>query len=102
MIRRPPRSTLVPNTTLSRSLGVVGDRRAGCDAQLMRHEVATLHHPEGDLPAVTRPGALRRPDPVFIPLDRKSTRLNTSHPNILHDAFNLKKLNFSSIHWLLT
>src|SRR5437660_5807425 len=67
MIRRPPRSTLFPYTTLFRSAGVPADRtQAG--------------GPGGGL----RQGRDRR-------LDRKSTRLNSSHVAISYAVFCLKK-----------
>src|SRR3712207_8177682 len=79
MIRRPPRSTLFPYTTLFRSTGPLG----------VFHEVA-----EGD--------AIRRDDitaqntvlafgHVLARTDRKSTRLNSSHANISYAVFCLKK-----------
>src|SRR2546428_8905323 len=69
MIRRPPRSTLFPYTTLFRSMGV-GELRA--DDQVERHgrEVG------------------RR---VVAREDRKSTRLNSSHDQISYAVFCLKK-----------
>src|SRR3712207_8576094 len=77
MIRRPPRSTLFPYTTLFRSRGhgrPPGQRlppaRAG--PRLRRGE---------DPPAGQRPDAA----------DRKSTRLNSSHANISYAVFCLKK-----------
>src|SRR3712207_8597655 len=86
MIRRPPRSTLFPYTTLFRSLGleaavdprhgeqpharvevlVEGRRRLRADAVGDRHLVAVVQ-------------------------DRKSTRLNSSHANISYAVFCLKK-----------
>src|SRR5688572_30905660 len=81
MIRRPPRSTLFPYTTLFRSAGVV--RRAGyCRAA--RHDPwrqSRSHPPRW--PAMDR---LRRDSP-----DRKSTRLNSSHSQISYAVFCLKK-----------
>src|SRR4051794_41684081 len=72
MIRRPPRSTLFPYTTLFRSLlRVVHERR---DAELALGEV--VGRAEVD---------------VGIALDRKSTRLNSSHPSISYAVFCLKK-----------
>src|SRR3712207_8152533 len=85
MIRRPPRSTLFPYTTLFRSLVRAGlrgghhlaeaeqqlDERAGVDVDLVR-EVA-----EGGAPGQAE--------------DRKSTRLNSSHANISYAVFCLKK-----------
>src|SRR2546422_8493608 len=65
MIRRPPRSTLFPYTTLFRSLG-------------------ELHEP---LPG----GCDRRVISTLFGLDRKSTRLNSSHGYISYAVFCLKK-----------
>src|SRR2546427_4953551 len=72
MIRRPPRSTLFPYTTLFRSLLMVGIRRS-------------LVELDDD---VNR-GA------VMAALDRKSTRLNSSHSQISYAVFCLKKKNFT-------
>src|SRR5437868_9467380 len=74
MIRRPPRSTLFPYTTLFRS--PVPDQQA-----------AVLRLRRGDRPAVgRRDRAHRRGDG-----DRKSTRLNSSHVSISYAVFCLKK-----------
>src|SRR5258705_5073628 len=77
MIRRPPRSTLFPYTTLFRSVHH-GDHRA---------EVADH-----------RQQALARPAPVHVAvsLDRKSTRLNSSHLGISYAVFCLKKKNIKA------
>src|SRR2546430_13400533 len=73
MIRRPPRSTLFPYTTLFRSLRGRRDRlHVGDDAR----RGLRLHEPDGDLDG-------RR--------DRKSTRLNSSHSQISYAVFCLKK-----------
>src|SRR2546423_6563774 len=88
MIRRPPRSTLFPYTTLFRSLLAVGSRL--CRAVFHRHHVARLRR--------GGPGARRErlPDtsaPLRRPArggDRKSTRLN-SHSQISYAVFCLKK-----------
>src|SRR2546430_7546900 len=69
MIRRPPRSTLFPYTTLFRSVIEVRPRRG---------KAGGAH---GDEP----PG----PPPVLT--DRKSTRLNSSHSQISYAVFCLKK-----------
>src|SRR5258707_10621105 len=74
MIRRPPRSTLFPYTTLFRS-DSIGRVRLPADG-----------------PA--RAGRLQR-DRRAQPLDRKSTRLNSSHANISYAVFCLKKKNTS-------
>src|SRR5690554_7708016 len=70
MIRRPPRSTLFPYTTLFRSRGEVVGGPA--------------------VPAPGRPGAL-------LPRDRKSTRLNSSHVRISYAVFCLKKKNHNTV-----
>src|SRR5947209_14250226 len=65
MIRRPPRSTLFPYTTLfrsARSLGARGEDAGACGEDVRRRRV-----------------------------DRKSTRLNSSHANISYAVFCLKK-----------
>src|SRR3712207_7420362 len=91
MIRRPPRSTLFPYTTLFRSYGPRdGVRRAG------RGGAAADAGPVPGAPAPRRaaaPGAgLRLGDHVGY-RDRKSTRLNSSHANISYAVFCLKKKN---------
>src|SRR3712207_6993521 len=79
MIRRPPRSTLFPYTTLFRSAGL-GARPARRLGRLLRVEAVVDHqgqHLEVDLDLVVA--------------DRKSTRLNSSHANISYAVFCLKK-----------
>src|SRR5438445_9224798 len=75
MIRRPPRSTLFPYTTLFRSQAHRGAGRGG-----RRDRFAECQ--------VQRGTDIRRIDPVE---DRKSTRLNSSHANISYAVFCLKK-----------
>src|SRR3712207_8540389 len=87
MIRRPPRSTLFPYTTLFRSRAHGGGRSAHCEAafdDLLLH--ALLQLLEGADLDLTHPLAA---DAVL--LDRKSTRLNSSHANISYAVFCLKK-----------
>src|SRR3712207_7922511 len=96
MIRRPPRSTLFPYTTLFRSEAQPRDRGAPLP-------VPHRHGPGGGLghPVVAQPverQLLHRnapPAPVHRhvehPEDRKSTRLNSSHANISYAVFCLKK-----------
>src|SRR2546430_11733309 len=69
MIRRPPRSTLFPYTTLFRSLS---------GGQQSLHRRGALHHP-------------RRHPSRRTGRDRKSTRLNSSHSQISYAVFCLKK-----------
>src|SRR2546429_3216766 len=85
MIRRPPRSTLFPYTTLFRSHGVDDDIALG-DALQRRfvlvidgHAVQEIEHDLGEVV-----------DDLVIG-DRKSTRLNSSHGYISYAVFCLKK-----------
>src|SRR3712207_8492542 len=82
MIRRPPRSTLFPYTTLFRSL--VRDPVQRAIPQYRDHQA------EG---TETRPleEAIVDPASQYISRDRKSTRLNSSHANISYAVFCLKK-----------
>src|SRR3712207_7532828 len=100
MIRRPPRSTLFPYTTLFRSLG--GSAVAGCHAirDLADQTPHALDEAAGALHAFLGPDhvALRRRVGEHEPArgvgavgDRKSTRLNSSHANISYAVFCLKK-----------
>src|SRR3712207_7583533 len=87
MIRRPPRSTLFPYTTLFRSV----------TDQTSAHDPLAGYVPAGyDLDAAAE---LREADPeryisearASMARDRKSTRLNSSHANISYAVFCLKK-----------
>src|SRR3712207_8170848 len=86
MIRRPPRSTLFPYTTLFRS--GFNDRR-GTRWKLSAIPLGGYVRFEGD------ENAASLPDPKALaetpPSDRKSTRLNSSHANIAYAVFCLKK-----------
>src|SRR3712207_8450375 len=97
MIRRPPRSTLFPYTTLFRSAGDDGMvRRWNLNGKLLQEFKAH----EGSI------GSVR-----FSPIDgkqlatsgdRKSTRLNSSHANISYAVFCLKKKKKSNYLTLKT
>src|SRR3712207_8296770 len=90
MIRRPPRSTLFPYTTLFRSLQVVGGdaRRGDEDPALPRERLLPAPVEEiGDVGVLLRLGQVALEEPR----DRKSTRLNSSHANISYAVFCLKK-----------
>src|SRR3712207_8319766 len=100
MIRQPPRSSLLPYTTLFRSLqlealavahgcreggpALLEPRRLGRDRRVLVAEV---------LLAERRQRAIggERPERGGAAVDRKSTRLNSSHANISYAAFCLKK-----------
>src|SRR3712207_8196918 len=95
MIRRPPRSTLFPYTTLFRSITVVV---APCRPPSWHDEVAQRVEQRGrrgdrEGPAAVARGVL---DDGGAGLDRKSTRLNSSHANISYAVFCLKKKNRGS------
>src|SRR3712207_9014711 len=94
MIRRPPRSTLFPYTTLFRSHPGVARRRI-CRRTQFDHvldlEPVGAQQPDPvAVPEVERDRAVGPIDPVQ-PEDRKSTRLNSSHANISYAVFCLKK-----------
>src|SRR2546430_9136361 len=86
MIRRPPRSTLFPYTTLFRSMSLRKRKRALLSLSIHEGRSATLRttrfHP---------PGSWERPD-------RKSTRLNSSHSQISYAVFCLKKKKHPTSH----
>src|SRR3712207_8344369 len=98
MIRRPPRSTLFPYTTLFRS------------HQLEHAELERLDRPRVE--PVAQHERLRRTQPpgrrhllrlhhvpfsVAMAPDRKSTRLNSSHANISYAVFCLKKKKYNEL-----
>src|SRR5690348_17681729 len=99
MIRRPPRSTLFPYTTLFRSLVDQVDRLVGQVAVLdvaVGEDRGRAQRLVGDLAAVVRLVAVAQAaqdlDGVVDRYeDRKSTRLNSSHPSISYAVFCLKK-----------
>src|SRR3712207_6931494 len=85
MIRRPPRSTLFPYTTLFRSAAAPErDHRPHEEpVERLALDRALLH--------LAAPGAGLLPARLDELLDRKSTRLNSSHANISYAVFCLKK-----------
>src|SRR3712207_7435646 len=89
MIRRPPRSTLFPYTTLFRSIedtvvGIVIEETHGLKLRLVDPNV------EGNM-LVHGIAKLRIVPNCIFGRDRKSTRLNSSHANISYAVFCLKK-----------
>src|SRR2546422_8371472 len=93
MIRRPPRSTLFPYTTLFRS------RNPVTKGQQVVEKFSQSKIPLGQVVEEERPARLQQPyglgypplAPVQILPDRKSTRLNSSHGYISYAVFCLKK-----------
>src|SRR2546430_5835202 len=97
MIRRPPRSTLFPYTTLFRSL--FADVRSGhCGGRIPRS--SPLEATEEEL---MRNAVVTEQAPKPMGPDRKSTRLNSSHSQISYAVFCLKKKKYiqalPSIHY---
>src|SRR3712207_8030651 len=92
MIRRPPRSTLFPYTTLFRSLARSGDHRAHCHqdawSEIAEHSLSPNRWSVGEDETDRVDGGASCSD--GLP-DRKSTRLNSSHANISYAVFCLKK-----------
>src|SRR5256885_6804578 len=93
MIRRPPRSTLFPYTTLFRSLRAAAGLDQGCtvarcdldgSGAVTVSDGVNVLRVAADLPAFTA-------CPLVPALDRKSTRLNSSHLVISYAVFCLKK-----------
>src|SRR2546422_8530670 len=88
MIRRPPRSTLFPYTTLFRSHAAAGTEaeRIGCGhTGEVRHDQVVL------------PGG-QAEEGLNVLVDRKSTRLNSSHGYISYAVFCLKKKKKRNCH----
>src|SRR3712207_8319267 len=102
MIRRPPRSTLFPYTTLFRSIS-----RVGIDllVERTRPQVALRGERPQDGPLDAERGGKPQDDSSSSSawasrrsrVDRKSTRLNSSHANISYAVFCLKKKKNLSI-----
>src|SRR3712207_7659433 len=95
MIRRPPRSTLFPYTTLFRSVLQPDLRRAPPQLGRIGGGGAAVGRPhrgrrQPGVESLLRHGA-RRYRRAMRPIDRKSTRLNSSHANISYAVFCLEK-----------
>src|SRR2546428_9480279 len=90
MIRRPPRSTLFPYTTLFRS-----GRVSVCGFDPQRDSAALRHEIGAALQSTSLPDKLRVMEALRLnraaDRDRKSTRLNSSHDQISYAVFCLKK-----------
>src|SRR3712207_7412508 len=100
MIRRPPRSTLFPYTTLFRSryLSLRLSRAARTDRVTTQGGCSPERYQQGS------PMPHNRQRMVRARQDRKSTRLNSSHANISYAVFCLKKkeLNVSTLAFVST
>src|SRR3712207_7206845 len=92
MIRRPPRSTLFPYTTLFRS--VRDSSLSACIQAVMAAEVGHLELAHDYLGEA----ALMDLHDLHQNADRKSTRLNSSHANISYAVFCLKKKKSTRLH----
>src|SRR3712207_7072894 len=88
MIRRPPRSTLFPYTTLFRSRDGPVDVARGGHAQ---DPLLVSPHARDRAAAQSGPQDRHRGRASAAARDRKSTRLNSSHANISYAVFCLKK-----------
>src|SRR3712207_7543331 len=86
MIRRPPRSTLFPYTTLFRSRADARERAR----RAARRDRRRTGRERGHEPQRRRLVARR----LAVHADRKSTRLNSSHANISYAVFCLKKKKY--------
>src|SRR3712207_8662249 len=98
MIRRPPRSTLFPYTTLFRSIdnGLFHDRArerlaSVVDADVQEGSLGLFVQEDVTLTPWLRSLVGLRADTFGFRVDRKSTRLNSSHANISYAVFCLKK-----------
>src|SRR3712207_7051031 len=102
MIRRPPRSTLFPYTTLFRSLDhaeLLVDARRPCKRLGIHDPDPERRRPDERVDLVHLPRLMaarqRRAVPEHdVHADRKSTRLNSSHANISYAVFCLKKKKY--------
>src|SRR3712207_7596394 len=88
MIRRPPRSTLFPYTTLFRSDGLVTALQLSAIVKKSNKSLSCLASIMKELPQVLVNAKVPNDKK-----DRKSTRLNSSHANISYAVFCLKKKN---------
>src|SRR5258708_32971423 len=87
MIRRPPRSTLFPYTTLFRSRTVAFAEVVTVGEMTVEGVTAQRADSIEDIQAALKNGLV----PVVVDPDRKSTRLNSSHQIISYAVFCLKK-----------
>src|SRR3712207_8630748 len=91
MIRRPPRSTLFPYTTLFRSNRRRRNGAVGGDDRVVAVEVGPASGHVGGVDLAEPVRRVRHELLQVLEEDRKSTRLNSSHANISYAVFCLKK-----------
>src|SRR5258707_11606844 len=98
MIRRPPRSTLFPYTTLFRSATHAELSAQASAVKMVQKDVTTITAHLADYERVRRVALLPEEFSIdsgemtpTLKVDRKSTRLNSSHANISYAVFCLKK-----------
>src|SRR5438309_6104339 len=84
MIRPPPTSPLFPYTTLFRSIGT------GIHYPVANHQQPAVRKLYSDLPRLPKTETAVN-EILSLPIDRKSTRLNSSHSSISYAVFCLKK-----------
>src|SRR3712207_7302363 len=102
MIRRPPRSTLFPYTTLFRSApGALGPPAVLAQIVADRGQAVRHRSPDVATPVAVEIHGVAQ-ELGGQELDRKSTRLNSSHANISYAVFCLKKKNINYNHLTLT
>src|SRR3712207_8264966 len=97
MIRRPPRSTLFPYTTLFRSARqpqMLAQQRGDLDLELINRQNVVDHIAATHI-------ADRMNNILIAPQDRKSTRLNSSHANISYAVFCLIQIPSGSVYHTL-
>src|SRR3712207_6866792 len=102
MIRRPPRSTLFPYTTLFRSRAAnrpIDDFFKSLAEEQRERAVCVVMSGMGSNGAAGAQ-AVKAVGGLCIAQDRKSTRLNSSHANISYAVFCLKKKNDNHATWL--
>src|SRR3712207_8099126 len=94
MIRRPPRSTLFPYTTLFRSDAEVDLHALGLHGDRQRCPLLAVVVPQRAVVEAREHIAVHDDERVLEVGDRKSTRLNSSHANISYAVFCLNKKKF--------
>src|SRR3712207_8435666 len=102
MIRRPPRSTLFPYTTLFRSIPLLRGEELTLDEPSFRVRWAAVCVAVATVQEGPAPRALAAAMAEERLSDRKSTRLNSSHANISYAVFCLKKKKNTYINVLAT